>query len=161
MEPQVPGVTNGRGAPQERVRHTPQAELRKGLEHPYSTRQGAARVAQVGAPHEWAAQPWERHSRGAGPGIKGAGRHSPRSGTPPGIRRGQEDTGQQGHSCRWWPRAVQIGATPPLEHPGPCRLGAAVVTAGADFRAGQLAAATVVVPPGVTLYLGLSRGITG
>ena len=35
------------------------------------------------------------------------------------------------------------------------------VTAGADSRAAQLAACTVVVPPGVTLYLGLSRGLTG
>ena len=49
----------------------------------------------------------------------------------------------------------------PLEHPGPCGLRAAIVTAGADSRAGELAAATVVVPPGVTLYRGLSKDLTG
>ena len=33
--------------------------------------------------------------------------------------------------------------------------GGVVVSAGADSTAGELAALTVVVPPGVTLYLGL------
>ena len=46
---------------------------------------------------------------------------------------------------------------PPPEHPRPCGLGAAVVTAGTDSRAGKLATAGVVVPPAVTLYLGLNR----
>ena len=42
----------------------------------------------------------------------------------------------------------------PREHPGQCGLGASVVTAGADSRAGELATASRVVPPGVTLCLG-------
>ena len=49
----------------------------------------------------------------------------------------------------------------PLRTGSPCGLGVAIVTAGADSRAGELAAATVVLHPGVTLYLGLSRGLTG
>ena len=57
-------------------------------------------------------------------------------------------------------RAVQVSAHGP-EYRGPCALRAAVVNEGADARAGQLAAGTVVVPPGITLYLGLSIGLTG
>ena len=41
---------------------------------------------------------------------------------------------------------MQIGAPAP-EHPGPSGLGTEGVTAEADSRAGELAAATVVVPP--------------
>ena len=37
-----------------------------------------------------------------------------------------------------------------MEHPGPCELGAEVATAEADSRAGELAAATVVDPPGAS-----------
>ena len=59
------------------------------------------------------------------------------------------------------PKVCRSAPLPPPEHPGPCELGAVVVTAGADSRAGQLAAASVVVPPGVTLQLVLSRGLTG
>ena len=55
---------------------------------------------------------------------------------------------------------MQMSAPTP-DHPGPWGLGAAVVTVGADARAGELAAATVIVPPGVILYLELSRGLTG
>ena len=43
--------------------------------------------------------------------------------------------------------------TLPPEHLGQCGLGAAVVTVGADSRAGELAATSVVVPPCVTLCL--------
>ena len=87
--------------------------------------------------------------QGTQPRIRG----SPRTG------RGWEDTGQPGHSCSQAQSCADRAPTP--EHPVPCALGAAVVTVGADSRSGQLAAATVVVPPGVTLYLGLSRGLTG
>ena len=54
------------------------------------------------------------------------------------------------------PLAVQIRAPPPPEHSGQFRLGAALVTVGADSKAGELAAASVVVPPGVTLCMGPS-----
>ena len=48
---------------------------------------------------------------------------------------------------------------PPPEHPGQCGLGDWVVTLGAESRAGELAAASGVVPPDVThLCLGWSGG---
>ena len=56
--------------------------------------------------------------------------------------------------------AVQVSGPTP-EYPGPCALGATMVNVGADARAGQLATGTGVVPPGVTLYLGLRMGLTG
>ena len=74
---------------------------------------------------------------------------------------GGEDTGQQGHSCCWAAPHWADQHPTPLEHPGPCGLRAAIVTVGADSRAEELAATIVVVPPAVTLYPGLSRGITG
>ena len=54
-------------------------------------------------------------------------------------------------------------AHPPREHPGPCRLGAAVVTAGADSRAGDLANASGGVPSGAWDGMGPpgNRGLTG
>ena len=48
---------------------------------------------------------------------------------------------------------------PPPEHPGQDILGAAVVNAGADSKAGELVSTSGVVPPGVTLSLG-RRGAT-
>ena len=51
-------------------------------------------------------------------------------------------------------RLCRSGPPLPWEHPDLCGLGAAVVTAGADSRAGELATASGVVPPGVTLCLG-------
>ena len=87
------------------------------------------------------------------PGHQG---HSPGSSASLGTGGGLEDTGQRGQSCHWVPPKLCRSATPSLEHPGPCALGAAVVTAGADSRAGELDATTAVVHSGVTLYLGLS-----
>ena len=46
---------------------------------------------------------------------------------------------------------------PPPEHLGQCRLVAAGVTARADSSAGELAAASGIVPSGVTVCLGWSR----
>ena len=48
-------------------------------------------------------------------------------------------------------------APPPPVNPDPCGLATAVVTTGVDSGAGELAAANIVLPPGVTLCLGLSR----
>ena len=94
-----------------------------------------------------------------GPRAQGAGGHSPGSGAPPGQAEAGRTQDSQVAPAPGRPELYR-SAGPPLEHPGPCTLGAAVVTAGADSRAAQLAAPTVVVPPGVTLYLGLSRGLT-
>ena len=89
---------------------------------------------------------------GAGPGPRVLGTQRG-SCAPPGAGRSGEGPGQRGGSCHRRPRAVQIGVPAP-EHPGPCGLGAAVVTAGADSRAGELASTSGVAPPGVTLCLG-------
>ena len=72
--------------------------------------------------------------------------------------------------CRSWGTQPKIRCSPrtgrvlgghrTARNPGPCGTGAAVFTEGADSRAGELAAATVVLL-GVTLYLGLSRSLTG
>ena len=54
------------------------------------------------------------------------------------------------------PQAVQISASRPRSIQGSVDWETVVVTAGADSRAGELAAASVVVPPGVILCLGWS-----
>ena len=109
-----------------------------------------------GSVQRWAAQPQEHDSSSTGPGAQGARRHSPRSGAPPRTGGGWEDTGEQGHSGHRAPTSYADQRPPPPEQPGPCGLGTAVVTAGADSRAGELATATVVILPGVILYLGWS-----
>ena len=85
----------------------------------------------------------------------GPGRRADTAADPalPGTGGGGEGTGQRGRSCRRVPPSCADQCSPPLEHPGQCALGAAVVTAGADSRAGELAAASGVVPLGVTLCL--------
>ena len=95
-------------------------------------------------------QPQSTIPAAQGPGSQGAGQtklailHYPRTG------RGGESTGRRGLSC-YCPQAVQISVpTLPWEHLGQCGLGAVVVTVGADSRAGELGAATVVAPPGVS-----------
>ena len=94
--------------------------------------------------------------QGRRPWSSGCPGHSPGSCAPPGTGGGGEGPGQQGYSCRRAPPSCADQRPLPREHPGPCGLGAAVVTAGADSRAGELAAASGVVPPGVTLCLGWS-----
>ena len=109
---------------------------------------------------EGAAQPQEHNSSRTGPRAKGTGRWCPRSGDSPWER---------WRSGR--PRIVRTLLPPvtpssadqcpqPPEHPDTCGMGAVVVTVGADSRAGELDTITVVVPPVVTLYLGLNRGLT-
>ena len=97
----------------------------------------------------------ERDYSGAGPGVQGARGHSPGSGALPETGRGQEGTGWEHAPASRSPELCR-SATPTPGALGSCRLGAAVVTAvaGADSRAGELAAASVVVPSGVTLCLG-------
>ena len=85
-----------------------------------------------------------------GPRAQGSREHSPRSHVPSGTGGGQEDTGQQGGSCCQVALSYADWCPPPPEYPSHYGLGAVVVTAGADSR-------TVVAPPGVTLYLRLSR----
>ena len=78
----------------------------------------------------------------------------------PALPPGQAETGRtQGSKVAPAPkqnRAVQIGAPRPWSIQAPMEWETALVTAGADSRAGELATATVVGPPGITLYLGLS-----
>ena len=69
---------------------------------------------------------------------------------PPPVIGGGGRAQDSEDTCRRGPRPEQI-SSPAQEHPDPCRLGAAEVTVGADSRAGELAAASAIVPPGVTL----------
>ena len=77
---------------------------------------------------------------------------------PLGKGRGGEGTGEQGFSSRRVPPSwadkhpPTLGASRPVWE-------TAVVTAGANSGAGRLDAASVVVPPGVTLCLGSIPGI--
>ena len=80
--------------------------------------------------------------------------------------RGREDTGQRGRSCH---RAHLSCAGQCHQHPvlpGSCGLGTAGLNVGADFRIGELAAASVVVPPkSPCAWVGVGRpgnmGLTG
>ena len=100
-------------------------------------------------------------SRGADAGAQDAGGHSTRSSAPTMTGGGGEDTGQQGHSCLQAAPICADWCPPPLSIQAPVDWETAVVTAGADSRAGELATDTAVVPPGVTLFRGLRRGLTG
>ena len=92
------------------------------------------------------------------PGHRGT---HPRIRCSPGMGGGQEDTGQQGRSCHLAPLSCADHHPPtPQSIQAPADWETAVVTAGADYRAGELATATVV-PTGVTLCLRLSRCLTG
>ncbi|CAK7300252.1 hypothetical protein VULLAG_LOCUS8157 [Vulpes lagopus] len=62
----------------------------------------------------------------------------------PGRAQGSKDT-----PAASGPELCRSSAPAP-EHPGPCRLRAPIGTAGADSRAGEKAADTVVVPPGAS-----------
>ena len=108
------------------------AHLRKGPERAPrglgEQPEGRAGLRAEGAPRE-------RDSSGAGPGPQASGGHSRDPALPrDGPRRGGPRTARtlllrRPDLCR--------SAPPPREHPGPCGLGAAVVTAGADSRAGE------------------------
>ena len=101
-----------------------------------------------------ARRPWSPECRGTQPRIQ----HSPWDRRRLGGHR------TVGRSCHRAPQSCADQRSSPLEHPGPCRLGAVVFTAGADSRAGDLAATSLVVLPCITLCLGWSRatrGLTG
>ena len=85
------------------------------------------------------------------PRIPGRQGHSPRSCAPP--RRGGEGPGQPGRSPDPVPPAVQVSAPPEPGAPRPVQTGSCGGYSGADSRAGELAAASGGVPPGVTLRL--------
>ena len=102
---------------------------------------------------EGAARPQERNSSSTGPTAQSTRGHGPGSSAPSRTGRGWEETGQQGRSCR----RVHISTLRPRSIQVPADWEPMVVTAEADSRAGELATATVVVPPDVTLCLGLSR----
>ena len=106
---------------------------------------------------EGAVRPQERNSISAGPRAQGARGQSPRSSTLPGTGGGQEDTEQQGRFCHLVPPICGEQRNPTQSIETPADWETVVVTAGVDCRARELAAATVVLPPGVTLYLGLNR----
>ena len=126
--PQAPGGTNRAPAP--RGSPHPAAKMPKGLQGAPGPRVRIP-ATQVPAPRVLGAQP--------------------RTWLPPGTGKAQRPR-RGGCSCPGGSKLCRSTALPP-EHPGPWRLGAEVATAGADSRAGEPAAATVV-PPGVTLYLG-------
>ena len=157
--PQAPRGTNRGSAPRgERTDPTP--ELPYGLQR--TPPRGSQQQLGVGRLR------WRLHAgelRGPGSVILAAQAPEPRApGTQPKIWRSPRDGQRLGgpRTARTLlPPSCADRRPPPLEHPGTCRLRAPVVTAGADSRAEELAAATVVVPTGVTLCLGLSRGFTG
>ena len=76
---------------------------------------------------------------------------------PLGTGGGRKSTGQRGSSWGQEPPSCAGQRPCSREHPGQCRLGAAVVTVGADPSAGELASNSGVVPRGVTLCLEQSR----
>ena len=105
-------------------------------------------------------------SSGTGPGSQGPRGDTARILCSPGVGGGRE--AEAGRTpLPWGTRELCRSAAPPQpEHPGPCGQRAVGVTGGADSRAGGLAADSGVVPPGVTLCLGLSgapgdRGLRG
>ena len=106
--------------------------------------------------------PQDHNSIGAGPRAQGTGLCSPKSGTlSPPPRDEWKPGGPRTARTLLSPNSLKLCRLEPPspEHPGSCGLGG-VVTARADSRAEELATATVV-PPGVTLYLGKSRGLRG
>ena len=105
----------------------------------------------------------------SGSGSTQRGLRSPETMIPAGR---PQSTGPQGTQCKIWHslqdrrrpgghRAARtllpLGGPRPQSIQAPADWETVVVTAGADSRAGELATATIVVPPDVTLYLGLSR----
>ena len=127
---QSPGVTKRGSAPRGRVHHTPRPSSVKGWSH---TRWGLRRSSGGGSgqrglrPAAFRSCAWERDSSSAG---RGSTRH---------------------------PQAVQISNSHPQSIQASVDWETVVVTTGADTRAGELAATSVVVPSGVTLCLGWSR----
>ena len=111
--------------PRWRVRHTLWAKLPKGLEGVPGGALGATHVAAQAAAYA-------RRLRGPGsvtPAV--AQTLEPKAlvdtAQDPAVictGGGQEDTGQQGRSCCQAPPSCADQRPLPLEHPGPCRLGA-------------------------------------
>ena len=81
----------------------------------------------------------KQDSRGTGPGSEGAGGHGSRSFTPPGTVGGREGTVQRGCSSLWVALICADQCPLPPEHQASADWETAVVTAGADSRAGDLA----------------------
>ena len=120
-------------------------------------------MAPEEAPHGGAAQPWEQLGGVSGSGSKERGvctwsviptvqaqEHralgtKPWVWPPPGTGGDQEGTGQQGNSSQ----AEQISGTAP-EASSLLKTESSIVIVGAECRAPELAAATVVVPPGTS-----------
>ena len=103
---------------------------------------------------EGAARPQERDSSGECPRVLGGTAQDwvlPWGQAEAGRTQVSEDTPAAGR-----PGAVQTSALPPRSIQAPVDWETVVLTVGADSRTGELAAATVVVPPGVTLCLGLT-----
>ena len=113
--------------------------------------------------------PGGRGQNSSGSGSAQRGLRSPETMIPAGR---PQSTGPQGTQCKIWHslqdrrrpgghRAARtllpLGGPRPQSIQAPADWETVVVTAGADSRAGELATATIVVPPDVTLYLGLSR----
>ena len=105
-------------------------------------------------------RPRECNPSSAGPRAQGAGDTAQDPALPPGQAESRRTQDSEDAPATGRPRAVQVSAPCPPEHPGPCGLVAAGITAGADTRAGELATASVLVPPDVTLCLGRSRATT-
>ena len=123
-------------------------------------------VRQAGSRQRWLypvpfgrGGPWECRSSGTGPGIPGSpSRQSQRSCIPPGTgASGEEGTGKQEFSCHWAPRKLcrSVYLCLPPGASKQVRTGRLwFVTHGElNSRAGNLAAAIVVLPP-FTLCLG-------
>ena len=144
--PSGAGGTNRHLRPGESAPH-PAARLPKGLQRAWLD-PGAARREQLGGA-SGVGSAWrglwgrEHESNSTGPGVQGAGDTDP--GLSPRTGRSQEGPGQQGCSCpelsRSTPRPRGIQAL---------QTESSVVTAGHDSRAQELAATTVVVPPGAS-----------
>ena len=105
---------------------------------------GAARVVALGGGAPGCG------SSGAGPRSQGSEQTQPGTGGG-GRAQDSEDAPATGH-----PRAVQLSAPHPRSIQASADWEPAVVTGGADSRAGQLAVVSVV-PPAVTLCLGQGR----
>ena len=157
---QAPWDTNRAPVPRERAPHT-MAELPKGLQCTWRGPGAARRRLRQKLGVEGAARPgarFQQHRTTRSPGCWGTQRRFQRS--PWDKQRPRRHRIARTLLPPGGPELCRPMAPPP-EHPGPCGLGAVVVTVGADSRAGKLAATAVVVPPGVTLCLRLSRGLKG
>ena len=154
--PQVPGVSNRGYGPRGRTRYTLRAERSRGLQLVLGRALGAAQMAAPRRGDCMALGAAQVVAQALEPRAMGG--HSPGPCASHRTSRGWKDTGQRGGSCRLAPLSC-ADQRPPHPVPGisrPVQNGTVVLTGGADSRAGELAAASLVVPPCVTVCLGLS-----